>query len=309
MKRLRLLVIGPLATTLFIAILWYFLNSTLAGFQDEFLENWPWPLSSQWACALLGGSIALMGGSLHVLRQWRRTTGLAHWAAFRHFHFSPTMKKVDTAAYQDLVLLESFSSAANRLTGEWNGVPVECFDYTARKQSNPHRSGGINYECHTVFVIQISDRPSPEFEIRPRGVITKILAVFGVRGLEFQLQDHSSSGTLDRDILSAFNREYFVSTGIAKQLLKRAGIPGVEENDSKSQVDQIAEQFSLATMRSFNENPGWCVESCGDHLAFWIPKRLVAAKHFDQVLSQVLTLFEVLTNPLESGMKPTISAK
>ncbi len=147
-------------------------------------------------------------------------------------------------------LFPHWHSADNRLRGTARGLDVEVFDLTDRHVSESSE-GGTSERLTSRTVVLLPGIGLPDFELRGRGLLTRVERLAGVEGLTF---DPSGLGPDDAEAVSAFVRIY------------RIDVPGGLEVIDDRLVRRL---FPVEVLRALASDPGWSARCRGGDLAMW----------------------------------------
>ncbi len=293
LRVLLLAIGGGLAATL----VWLVLNGMPGQGQPGRLQQHPWPISSLPVCALLGAALGALQGAVYPLQ--RRERNLADTADRLRLRFTPTVVPEDLGDPIPLRVLANWSVAENRLYGRFEGIDVQMIDLTTSRRTAAEPGNRSAYSTsHTLVIFPVPQGAWPLFEIHPRGMATWTWSLLGCRGAGFRFRDPDGTLDLDRTALIRFNRRYQVFVGLAERIAELAGLAlGMRIGSEPLERVELAERFTMHTLRRFAETRGWTVESCGTHVAFWQQGQIVPAEKREAFLQEAVELYRALAAP------------
>ncbi len=303
-------VTAPIGAGIFVALLWWIVNSMAGGPGRGWLEQKPWPFSSLVACAAIAAGLTFLQALLGWWRAHRRSADLSFEAARLRLEYQANVVRADLGGALRLRVFEHWYEAWNRMWGQFEGVDVQMIDFTSLQRS-PHRQRSHSHsESRTVVVIPLPAKPWPVFEIHPRGFATWMWDLLGCPGVRFNFRDAHLASNRDRDTLRRFNRRYRLFVGVAERIAELAGAPmGVSMGKTPTGEAEIGERFSLSTIQRFAHSRGWTVESCGSHVAFWRSGRIVPADDREAFLREAVDLYRVLAEPATGAADANLSVE
>jgi hypothetical protein len=279
------------------SLLWLLLNGMPGQAQPGRLEQHPWPISSLPVCALLGAALGALQAAGNPPQ--RREKALADTAERLRLRFAPTVVPEDLGDNVPLRGLANWAGGENRLYGQFEGVHVQMVDLTTSRRTAAQAGNGPAYSTsHTLVIFATPTGDWPLFEIHPRGMATWMWDLLGCRGAGFRFRDPDSTLELDRTALVRFNRRYRVFVGLAERIAEMAGMAlGLRMGSEPAERVELADRFTMHTLRQFGESRGWTVESCGTHVAFWQQGKIIPAAQREAFLQQAVGLYRALAAP------------
>ncbi len=203
-----------------------------------------------------------------------------------------------------LRVLRMGATAPGMWSGRVEGVAVRMFDTLLRESSG--RQGGRRQR---VVLVEIPKASWPIFEIHPRGPALWLWLLLGCPGLRFRYRaGHASRDR--RKIVQRFNRRYFIIIGLTRRIAELAGFDaGIPLGPSLPDEAEIRNHFCLHTLQQFSVSPGWHVECCGTHIAFWRSGSRGSSREPTQVLRQALALYRSLDTPFRDTDDPHLEVE
>ncbi len=206
MRQLIKVVGPPLGMGLFGALLWERVNALATTNGVGILARQGWPLGNLWTFVVLGAILGIIIGRRLESSQKTYKRNLAKVGRRMGLTYFPSAEQLrdDHPGLDQMPLFRDWSSGANRLSGHVDGRAVHVFDYTAvilRDQN------GNRVKRRTVVLLPGSGLP--DFDLRPRTLMTRMLHGVGLEGMTFD-----AAGLGDPDDAAAiakFNRLYLVA--------------------------------------------------------------------------------------------------
>jgi hypothetical protein len=273
------------------AILWLVVNYCWTVNGAGLLQRQGWPYSRIYLFAAAGAVLGSAGGLLSQRRQRRYARELAAISASMHFTLRPDVSREDMKDYEDLHLIQKWSSARNRMIGRVGGLDVEMLDYTCAEKGGDSDS----YHSQTLLLLPAPEGEFPAFELRPRDMTVKLLSsMFGVEGITFR---PAGAPPGDAAAIEQFSRLYHLSKGLEAEIQElQSQIPGHHPWDGKGH-HAIRKVFTIKVLRFLAEHPGWYVQSDGKYLALWRDTTIVRPADRPGFLSDGIHIRAALTQP------------
>lgn len=283
------------------SLVWLVLNGLPGQGQPGRLEQHPWPISSLPVCALLGAALGVLQAAVYPPQRRERT--LSDTADRLRLRFSPTAVPEDLGDAVLLRVLGNWAVAENRLYGQFEGVDMQMVDLTSSRRTAAEPGSRPAYSTsQTIVIFPVPHGDWPVFEIHPRGMATWTWGLLGCRGAGFRFRDPDGVLDLDRSALIRFNRRYRVFVGLAERIAEMAGMAlGLRISPEPAERIELAERFTMHTLRRFAESQGWTVESCGTHVAFWQQGQIIPAAKREAFLQQAVELYRALAAPVREA--------
>jgi hypothetical protein len=296
------IILEALGGALVVGLLWLLLNGVPGNPQPGWLERQPWPISSLPTCLAAGAALGLLQALTRPQRPGH-TEKLADTAARLRLQLTASVERSDLGGAANLRLFGDWAEASNRFHGVFEGLDLQMLDFT------PARGGGMKvgvesppHAPQTVVVFSVPSRDWPIFEIHPRGMSTWAWDLLGCRGATFRFRDEFPVIDLDRSALARFNRRYRVFVSLAERIAELAGLAaGLPLGARPAQEAELAERFTMSTLRRFAETHGWTVESCSSHVAFWRQGKVLPASEREAFLQQAGELYRSLAAPAKDA--------
>jgi hypothetical protein len=275
------------AGAIFGTVLWFVVNSCFTVNGVGWLVRLGLPWLNVYTVAAGFALVCLAAVSIHRLRQAEHARRLVDIAPMLGFTYQPAVTRQELDDYQGLQLLQKWSEASNRLSGQADGVAVEMVDYTSVETGDD----GSNYQTQTVVLLPVAGLPC--FELRARDWTMRFLAVLGLEGITFRPGDAAAGP--ERTLVDRFGKLYFLSVGL--EAMVKAGVTRTPTPASEEADQAIRRAFSLDVLCYLAEHPGWNVECDGRHLALWRRGKVVAARDRPGFLAGALAVRQALTTP------------
>ena len=299
-REILYLIVCPLQGAGIAAMLWWFL-----GGMGGFLQRMPWPFSSIYACAAIGGGIGLIVGTVLAVRRVRHAGQMAALAKDWNFRYEEHSSRDQLTPYLGLNLFaaDRFGEATNLMRSSADGIEVELLDYEFVQRGSESDS----HYRQTVVLFPDAAQSLPPFELSPRTMTHRVVyQMAGLEGITFEPGELTSPA--DRQTIEAFRSAYFLSPPLNAVLQQRQS-QSVDAAAMLAKFDgPIRSVFRLELLKFFAANPGWSVESDGRNLALWRTSRVASADKRLDLLRQAHEVQSALVGasalPAAGGIVP-----
>lgn len=282
MTKLLAPIVAAISYAAAVAALWWMVNNAHQVNGVGWLKRLGFPFDSIWLAACLGGAFGLVFGQKQQRDKERQRQKLSQISDAIDFEFD---EKADDFEPPPMPLFKNRSSLDHRMSGNYNGVPVEVFDLTTVTRS----SENTTYQTRTIVLLPAENLP--EFSLHAKTKGFRFLNWIGVRGLTFD--PTAASTDEDREVIERFGQLYHLDSGEVTRLA--AGDP-----EAIAGKDHAARQvFTLPVLKVLAARSGWSVESQGGHLAFWQGTGARPAEERISMIGSALIIREALLQPAD----------
>lgn len=291
----RLIFAGAINVGIVFPLVWFLINqaSKVVG-GIGILEKQPWPLSSIYACSVIGALLGTGLGIALVIARRQRSEQTAALAERMGFEFVRDVPRNDLTRYHGLQLFKRrhFHEVRNLMKGNIDGVEFAVLDY---EYIEPGSEGDDTNYRHTVALFPDGAQGLPRFVLWTGDLMLKFLEkTAGFKGITFE--PDGSISAQDREVVERFSRSYFLSPPLGEvreaweEQRVREELGTIENGTHVSPIidsqyeTALRERFHLDTLRFLSERAGWSVESDGEHLAIWRNKKIIPAARREKFL-------------------------
>jgi hypothetical protein len=211
---------------------------------------------------------------------------LSQWAQKNGYSFSAHTKGFQTDGASKLDSFRNLEKAQNHIVAECQTRNFEMLDFTIYYAGDAITAG---YREQTVLLLPDSASEFTDFEIFPLSSGGySLMESLGIGGLKLTNKENNRT---TQELIEAFSKHYRIyAGGILQSIANNAN--SAEEYD----LATVSEICKPKLLRFLTKNPGWFIESQGNHLVLWTPDKLLSCKERSELLCLANELLDILNH-------------
>lgn len=294
-------------------LLWYFANSFARKNGVGLLERQPWPLNNIWLCATAVAALAAISMLIAYQFSSRRREAMESAAGMLGLSYRGGVSRNSLNLQGPLCLFDDWDEGTNLISGEFDGIPVQIFDFvktrTSRVQSSSSSGDNTVRENQTVFLLELPEDYGVPVQILRGKALLWMMQAFGLSGIEFQLEG-SLAAEEDRTVLQKFNRDYLVLHGAVDGGHRDGQAARTLSSAAEEHLRRLETLMGLPLVKRLAEGRGWSIEVGRSHVAIWMQKTRLKPQQIPECLAEVTALHRLLLEgDAHSGMRLSASGQ
>jgi hypothetical protein len=225
---------------------------------------------------------------------------LAQWAQQNGYTFRDDTEGFQTEGVRELDSFKNWDSAKNHITGDYHNRRFEMLDFTTyHSRTNTHGASRSSYRDQTALLLPGAAAGIADFEILPRNGGYFAMEFLGMGGLKLAEDD---AHPMTKKTVDAFSEHYIIYAGGVFESV--AGQVGKAAEPDLSMMSEICKPKVLEFL---TRNPGWFIESQGEHLLLWSPGKVLSVDERSAILRTAIDLLGVLEQAKHERSVPGIA--